>query len=189
MRACLLPSILAMPGHDSKGSVEQSWAALGVELDAKEKGEKNSLPDDCWATPEDGWAALAAEMASCEPTTTAPLPVKEKPVAKEEKIPSFSEFTAGASNSETQAAQNQVVAEPAAIPSFDDFKASMTKWVSGGVEVTADVRARDPSAIERGWEALGAELDRAPASEVAATSYSTVEDGWAALGAELDARR
>ena len=174
-----------MVGHDSKGSVEQSWAALGVEIEAKSASTK--VPDRCWPTPEDGWAALAAEMDSA--AKAKPLP---SPPQATSAIPSFEAFvaskTAEATSAQTAAAaltQPTASQSPCqsteAIPSFEEFKAAHAANAQGTCSLLA-MRNRDPSAIESGWAALGAELDNADAT------YNSVEDGWAALGAELDAR-
>ena len=172
-----------MPGHDSKGSVEQAWAALGAELDATSKGTAQFVPDDCWATPEDGWAALAAQMDSA-PNVRLPAPPpppaatvcdhsKSATSAAEHSsrggVMPFEDFKAAASNQ--------------AVPSFEDFKAALAagSQVSQGDPLLA-MRSRDPSTIENGWAALSAEL------ESAAAAHNSVEDGWAALEAGLDAR-
>ena len=64
---------VTMVGHDSKGSVESDWAKLGLELEAKSKG--SSVVDyGCWATPDDGWAALEAELAAPSTQSSAPAP-------------------------------------------------------------------------------------------------------------------
>lgn len=191
-----------MPGHDSKGSVEESWAALGAELDAKEAGQSKFVPNDCWATPEDGWAALAAELdAKKKPThvvDAAPpaIPSFEEFQASQEKmpapaadaIPSFEEFKATLNQPSASAAGGGTSSSSAgnAIPSFEEFKAS-ANVASAASAASADLRMRDPSEIERGWSELGAEIDGVPSKAAHEVTHASVEDGWAALGAELDA--
>ena len=79
--------------------------------------------------------------------------------------------------------------DAAGIPSFEEFKeandaASSASQASPIADPLLAMRHRDPSVIENGWAALGAELD----GGTAATCCNSVEDGWAALGAELEAR-
>lgn len=166
-----------MVGHDSKGSVEQEWAALGAELASDARG----VPDACWATPEDGWAALAAEMDSSSKTRV--------PTA----VPSFAEFVAATdktrvlstnAKAETHSArctQPMDSARDATIPSFEEFKAAQAAVQQEGDPLLA-MRNRDPLSIENGWAALGAALNDAE------PTINSVEDGWAALGSELEAQ-
>ena len=154
---------------------------------------------------------MAAEMdkapkARCPTPPPASIPSFEEfmagndpapPLPTTGAVPSFEEFVAG-NNAATSAASEQsnlamAAEEPwasktphnaaAVIPSFEEFKAAnVTGRQVSQVDPLLAMRDRDPSAIENGWAALGAEL------EGAAATCNSVEDGWAALGAELDAR-
>ena len=199
--------------------VEQGRAALGAELDAADKkGVAQGVPDDCWATPEDGWAALANEMAP-KPRVPTPPPAQAAIPSFEEfaagnhatpppltaTIPSFEQFVAGSVVPEQSSSRGGAPAimpqqdqgptrvsthDAAGIPSFEEFKAannaaSSASQVSPVADPLLAMRHRDPSVIENGWAALGAELDGGTA---ATSCCNSVEDGWAALGAELEAR-
>ena len=186
-----------MPGHDSKGSVEQDWAALGAELDAKAKGVQQPVLDECWATPEDGWAALGAQLAAAERPScaiSAPTPQQQQP-AHETAVPSFEEFCAN----------NAIKAPAIAQPTFEDFKhgGAMSREefhaAAGGVCYTPPTSNTSASSshgssaipsfeefkascaaskqpVQQAADPLLAMRNRDPAS---------IENGWAALGAEL----
>lgn len=189
-----------MPGHDSKGSVEQDWAALGAELEAKSTSK--GIPNDCWSTPEDGWAALGASLeatakSKASATSESPADIGESKAsgrsAEVADIPTFEEFQRSSSVQNAAVVNVREANDLQArggVMSFEQFTAAASGvcYTPKSDTTESDIPSFEEFKAANAAKQAGGRSDLDDPDFVAMRNRdpATIENGWAALGAELD---